>query len=192
MAQSGPVWATIISCLDYWSRILFLPGSPTQFFSYRVILSQCKPGHTALLSKLSVASILQSQSNICIVAFKALCHQSLTTCLTFWTIVSLLAYSLPEQLVSLLLVLGSPACCCHKSSALPIPLKGLAEMVFSPWFLAECPLWRYIPMLPPFPSAYSVHPYKTHHHLFTNASPLMLSLKMINTCLICSLPCPQT
>lgn len=111
MAQSGPVWATIISCLDYWSRILFLPGFPTQFFSYRVILPQCKPGHTALLSKISVACVLQSQNNIRVVAFKALCYQSLTTCLTFWPIVSLLAHSLPEQLVSLLLVLGSPACC---------------------------------------------------------------------------------
>ena len=131
MAQSGPIWATVISCIDYWSRILFLPVSPTQFFSYRVILSQCKPGHTALLSKISVASILQSKSSIHIVAFKALCHQSLTTCLTFQPIVSLLAHSLPEQLVYLLLVICSPACCCHKTSALPIPLKGLAEMLFS-------------------------------------------------------------
>lgn len=145
MAQSGPLWATIISCIDYWSRILFLPVSPTQFFSYRVILSQCKPGHTALLSKISVASILQSKSSIHVVAFKALCHQSLTTRLTFQPIVSLLAHSLPEQLVSLLLVLCSPACCCHKTSALPIPLKGLAEMLFSPWFPAECPLKEIFP-----------------------------------------------
>lgn len=140
-----------------------------------------------------MTSFLQSQSNICTVASRALCPQSHTTHLTFSPIIFLLAHSPPEQLVSLLLVPGSPARCCHRTSALTIPLKGPLEILFS----SVPQLNTLSKKAPPsfllsFPLSLLCVPYKTHHHSFIAASPRwMLSLEMIQTCLLCSLPCPQ-
>lgn len=158
MAQSGPVWATTISCLDYWSRILFLPGSPTQFFSHRAILPQCKPGHTALLSKISVASVLQSQSNIRAGPKSCVIRVSLP----IWPSGPLFPFLLTSRTTGFLASgpwqpsMLPP----YKTSVLPIPLEGTcwdAPLHVIPSCMSSLKRFSHAPS---FPSACSVYLYK--------------------------------
>lgn len=190
MAQPGLVWTTTMSCLDDWSRLLFPPCSPhsISLIAYRAVLSQCSPGQSTLLP-----TLWWPPSNEIRETSVQWPPKPLTTSSFFLHIILPLAHFPLEQLGFLLLVLDSPAHCCHRTSALAMSLEGAAETL-----LSQCLRSWLLSLKRPssisalsFSQDSSVFPYEIHPHLFILFLQVELSLQMVRTCLPCSLLCSQ-
>ena len=134
--QAGLVWATIISCSDDFSRLLFPPSSPTSILliMYRLIHSQCSLGHISLLPRFSHGLYPTKGKHTPTVASETPHHLSHLLALHFPS-----CSPVSRTAGSLTAGLGQLSTLGPQDFVLASPLEGNAEMLFSQGFHTDHP-----------------------------------------------------